>query len=273
MEQTAPRSRHERLWVVVWAATAVAMPVQAGELAFAYADAAGKQLLAPRDLAAAARVQQALCPGNELVAVKFIKTQAGDARRDNGRASSENFRWQAGQLFGLVDTELSEGDTCLLAPPEFFRASEPLPFEPLLAREDQRDECSEAVRGRVASARKRPLAGCWPVATIGDEDGVYVVLFERRGPDALAALVLDRGGRLAFRDYPGNTQDETSVWRVDDGGVFDPGTFDILFVIEGPQGVELGVEWAGAEGANVTLMQADGAMLRERLRAYFYRAP
>ena len=251
----------------------VAVPVQAGELAFAYANAAGKQLLAPRELAGAPRVQQALCPGNELLAVKFIKTQTGDAGRDTGRASLENFTRQAGQRFGLVDGEVSGGDVCLLAPPEFFRAREPLPVEPLLAREDQRDECGETLRDRIAAARKRPLTGCWPVAVIGDEDGAYVVLFERRGPDALAALVLDRGGRLAFRDYPGNTTDESSVWRVDDGGVFDPGAFDVLFVIEGPQGVELGVEWAGAEGANVVLLQVDGALLRERLAAYFYRAP
>ncbi len=255
------------------AATAIAVPAQAGELAFAYADATGKQLLAPRELAAGPRVQQALCPGNELLTIKFVKTQAGDAGRDSGRASSENFTRQAGQLFGLTDGEVSEGDACLLAPPEFFRAREPLPFDPLLAREDQSDECGAALRGRIASARKRPLAGCWPVAAIGDDEGVYVVLFERRGPDVLAALVLDRGGRLAFRDYPGNARDESSVWRVDDDGVFDPGAFDILFVIEGPQGVELGVEWAGAEGANLTLLQADGALLRERLAAYFYRAP
>ncbi|MCK7580209.1 MAG: hypothetical protein MZV65_34175 [Chromatiales bacterium] len=208
-----------------------------------------------------------------MLTVRFAGIQAGDARRDSGRASSQNFARQAGQLLSLTDGEVSGDDICLLAPPEFFRAREPLPYEPLLAREDQGDECSAPLRGRIAEARKRPLAGCWPVAVIGDEDGAYVVLFERRGPDSLAALVLDRGGRLAFRDYPGNAQDESSVWRVDDGGVFDPGAFDILFVIEGPQGVELGVEWAGAEGANVALLQADGALLRERLAAYFYRAP
>lgn len=273
MEQTVAKSRHGWLQVAALVAVTVALPVQAGELAYAYADASGKQLLAPRELAAAARVQQALCPGNELLTVQFTGIQAGDAKRDTGRASSQNFARQAGQLFGLTDGEVTDGDICLLAPPEFFRAREPLPVEPLLAREDQGDECSETLRGRIAAARKRPLAGCWPVAVIGDEDGAYVVLFERRGPDALAALVLDRGGRLAFRDYPGNTTDASSVWRVDDGGVFDPGAFDILFVIEGPQGVELGVEWAGAEGANVTLLQADGALLRERLAAYFYRAP
>lgn len=259
--------------IVALAAVAAVVPAQAGELAFAYADAGGKRLLAPREMTSAPRVEQALCPGNELLAVRFARTQAGDAARDTGRASSGNFARQAGQLFGITDGEVSEGDVCLLAPPEFFRAREPLPFEPLLAREDRRDECTEPLRGRIAEARKRPLAGCWPVAVIGDEDGAYAVLFERRGPDALAALVLDRAGRLAFRDYPGNTRDETSIWRVDDGGVFDPGAFDILFVIEGPQGVELGVEWAGAEGANVTLLQADGALLRERLAAYFYRAP
>lgn len=273
MEQTVPVSRPRWLGLAVVAATVVAVPVQAGELAFAYADAAGKQLLAPRELAGAPRVQQALCPGNELLALKFIKTQTGDTGRDTGRASSENFTRQAGQRFSLVDGKVAEGDVCLLAPPAFFRTREPLPYEPLLAREDQRDACSEAVRGRIASARKRALAGCWPVATIGDDEGVYAVLFERRGADVLAALVLDGGGRLAFRDYPGNTRDETSVWRVDDGGVFDPGAFDILFVIEGREGVELGVEWAGTEGANVTLLQADGALLRERLAAYFYRAP
>lgn len=273
MEQSATSRRPGWMQVALLAAVVVAVPAQAGELAFAYADAGGKQLLAPTGLTGTARVQQALCPGNELVTVRFIKSQAGDTRRDTGRATSGNFAAQPGQLFGLVDSEVSESDVCLLAPPEFFRVREPLPYEPLLAREDQRDECSKALRDRVAAAHKRPLAGCWPVAVVGDEDGVYAVLFERRGPDMLAALVLDRGGRLASRDYPGRSGDETSVWRVDDGGVFDPGAFDVLFVIAGPQGVELGVEWAGAEGANVALLQADGALLRERLTGYFYRAP
>ncbi|MCK7580210.1 MAG: hypothetical protein MZV65_34180 [Chromatiales bacterium] len=49
MEQPVTKSRHGRMRVAALAAVAVALPVQAGELAYAYADASGKQLLAPRE--------------------------------------------------------------------------------------------------------------------------------------------------------------------------------------------------------------------------------
>lgn len=271
-EQDCRSGRH---WLrqVAWPVLAVALPAQAGELAFAYADAAGKRLLAPVELAAPARIRQALCPGNELVAVRFLGTQAADPRRDSGRAAAANFAHQAGQLFALVANEVAANDTCLLAPPEFFRVRGLLAYEARLAREDQREECSEVLQGRIAAARQRALAGCWPLATIGGQDGVYAVLFEARANERLAALVLDRGARLAFEDYPGDARHLSSVWRVDDGGEFEPGAFDILFIVEGPAGVELGVEWVGVEGASVRLLQVDGARFRARLAGYFYRAP
>lgn len=250
----------------------LAATARAGEIGFAYADASGQRLLAPPDLAAPQAIRQALCPGNELVNVRFLRTQTGDRKRSPGRDAAEDSAHQPGQVFTLTDSEIGESDACLVAPAEFFRAREPLPLETRLAREEERDACSEVLRGRVASARARPVAGCWPLADLDEQDSVYVLVFVGRGADRLAALVLDHGGQLTFHDYPARAADRSSALRADDGS-FDPGAFDVLFAVEGPQGIELGVEWLGPEGSNLQLLQAVGARFRERLAAYFHRAP
>lgn len=255
------------------AALAAAGGVRA-DIGFAYADRGGTRLHGRADLPNPAGIAYALCPGNELRPARFVARQKGDPDRDSGRELADNFDFQAGTVFRVEGAKVPENSACLLAPKAYLDKRQRMSLARLYAQADERDACSAELRKRIGMAHQRSVTSCWPVARLGEREGVYAVVFERRGKEALAALVLDADQRLHFMDYPGNAEDESSVWRVDDGGEFDPGAFDILFALRGPQGIEIGVEWLGAEGASLNMLRADGGdRLREVLEDYFYRSP
>lgn len=264
---------HRLLLVLLTLAGLTAASGARADIGFAYADRTGTRLLGPADLPNPTGIARALCPGNDLRPVRFIAVQKGDEKRDSGRQLAENFDFEAGTVFRVEGGEIPENNACLLAPKTYLDPRPRTPLTRLYATPDERGGCGEELRKRIGAAHRRAVTACWPLARLEKREGVYAVVFERRGKEALAALVLDADQHLRFMDYPGNAEDESSVWRVDDGGEFDPGAFDILFALRGPQGIEIGVEWRGAEGASLRVLRADGDQLREVVEDYFYRSP
>jgi hypothetical protein len=101
------------------------------------------------------------------------------------------------------------------------------------------------------------------------------VEFEPLGRDALASLALADGDRATFADYPAEYREPgASVWRVDDGGELSPEAFEIVFALQRGAWTALGVSWAGAEGASMTVSISErGEPFREVLNEYWYQAP
>lgn len=231
------------------------------------------RLLARADLGNPQNITHALCPGNDLRPAKFMGRQSGNPERDSGRDLADNFDFQSGNVFRLSTGEVAENGACLIVPKPYFDQRRLVPLDRLHARQEEGNACREALRARISKARQRKVSACWPLARLAEREAIFAVVFEHRGSDALAALVLDVDQQLRFMDYRGNATDESSVWRVDDGGQFYPDAFDILFALQGQEGLEIGVEWQGAEGSSLHVLRADGDRLHEVLEGYFYRSP
>ncbi len=81
------------------------------------------------------------------------------------------------------------------------------------------DGCLASQRVQYSRARSRAVVHCWTVARVGADRAIALLEFERRGKDALAALVLFDPQHPVFADYPAEFRnDESDLWRVDDGG-------------------------------------------------------
>jgi len=89
----------------------------------------------------------------------------------------------------------------------------------------------------------------------------------------LVSLVLIRTESLAFEDYIGDRSEEGSVWRVDDGGAFNPHEFRIIAAFDSVGSLSIARSWAGQEGDNAVLYSVAGKQLVPILTAYRYWAP
>ena len=63
---------------------------------------------------------------------------------------------------------------------------------------------------------------------------------------------------VLISDYPAESNDPSSVWRVDDDGKLPPEDFHVLFVIEGRSETFMAIGWDGEEGQNINLLRSMG---------------
>lgn len=134
-------------------------------------------------------------------------------------------------------------------------------------------DCLPAHAARLASAKRRQVIHCWHIAATPTHRDVLAVQFVSIDTNALASLAVVGDGSLVFKDFPAVYSEETT-WRVDDGGVFSPKDFDILFVAEMPYGYVMAIAWAGAEGESCELLLADSpGAFRTLTTGYRYWAP
>jgi hypothetical protein len=82
--------------------------------------------------------------------------------------------------------------------------------------------------------------------------------------------VLITKDRIVFEDYKGSTTGTDSIWRVDDGGIFNPRDFEIVAAFRSPHGYELVRAWAGPEGESTVLLREEGAVFSNVLTQYRY---
>jgi hypothetical protein len=243
---------------------------------FAFANRTGQKLMGLDPLPHPERITRALCEGNRLLETRFTADQKGDPKKDLGRESSYNFDNMSGQVFRVERDPGEDDGSCFLAPGAFLAPRHLVPFARRIVEAAAKDACGAATSGRLAEAKGRPVKGCRPLYNIEGYGRFLAVEYELKGKDALAALVLENKDRLIFEDLPGNPDGgEESVWRVDDGGVFDPDGFEVLFVLATQDGsqIEIGYSWLGGEGASLNLIRSSGGKFVEVKNGYRYLAP
>lgn len=238
----------------------------AGGEAFSFADGSGTRLLA---LSAISRPQdpyRAVCPGGRALPVKFVKRTPASAN-DTGRATAANFEHYPGDLFRIIGGRTRADATCLLIPEGSLGKRAIVRSTPL-----GNETCNPALAKEVAIQKGRTVARCWRKMLLAPGEELALVLFEGEGKGALASLVLRAPQQMAFMDFPGQ-DDANSTWRVDDGGMLRPDDFDVLFVMDDGGTREVAVSWAGAEGASLQLLRLEGTGFRPLLRGYRYWMP
>ncbi len=237
------------------------------DLVFAFSNEKGDQLLALTPLAAPAELTKVSCDG-KLLAIKHLAEQP-EGPNNNGRQTARNFTQVGGSLFKIVSGNVSADALCLLGTEAAFAARKLFAVTPSDAPCDEKAAALAAKLGGKRKVTKCLVTGSFPGGRL---------LFAAYAPSGLNALVatlvaLDSGA-VGSRRFPAKlAKDAPSCWRVDDGCVFDPASYRVLFAMNGPAGWELVAAWGGAESQNAELLRLKASALAPAVTASRYWSP
>ena len=238
-------------------------------IAFAFANPDGSRLLATADISAPDVLRTGLCAGGRRVTVQFEGRQS-ESKNSTGRQTHDNFANTAGAVFRIVGARLNTGTTCLLADDSFLANTTIV----ALQRPARNARCSKGLYPHFQSAKSRPVVACWPIGESSSGVQIAVIEFARRLSHALASLVVIDGDRRVYVDYPAEFRGPgADLWRADDGGEVHPESFEAVFLLKRGTAYWMAIDWAGAEGNNLSLQIADGDEFKEMLTEYWYRSP
>jgi hypothetical protein len=252
---------------------------------FAFASSAGTELLtlggdSVEATDAGSDLRWAVCRGAKRVRVAHVRTQEEDAG-SSGRQTAGNFARTAGEVYAGDGRDLEPNGTCFLTADSVLAAS----VAPYTAVPKPVD-CTNLQSYAISARNGRKVESCVEIGRLGEGNSVIATQLSVRDSTALASLVLFRYASPADRDagrparilffdqlaaYRGPGED---IWRVDDGGRFDPSAFEILFAGQLRGTVFLALTWAGAEGESDNFLVADSLdAFRVAKSAYRYWSP
>ena len=237
---------------------------------FAFPDPSGRRLLATAGLEQPERLKVALCSSGERLAVQFAQNQKASDPAASGQIPA-NFDRTAGFVFTVAGDGAVKPDATCFLPYEALSESQVL----ALQTPGSANGCLSSQRLEYSRARRRVVSHCWTIARVGADRAIALLEFERRGKDALAALVVVDPQHAVFADYPAEFQNEgADLWRVDDGGKLSSEGFQIVCVLFTKAGYALGVVWHGAEGRSLQLWtEAEGGRFVKVINDYWYHSP
>ncbi|AIQ52233.1 hypothetical protein [Paenibacillus sp. FSL R7-0331] len=233
---------------------------------FGFAGEAGRQILVTREADGEEGKMQALDTAigssGQVLKVRFAEWQRGNDQ-NNGRELAVNLPNISGYVFTADGDAAVPDETYYLVNSSAFNLEALIPVEPEPAESEQLPE-ADPVRKSITDAKHREIYSAWKLASLQPGRELYLIQFVRQNKDMLFSLVLEEAGKLSFMDYPAEiTDNEYSVWRVDDGGEVIPQMFSLLFAARTADGLLLGVNWLGAEGINSFFLEQTGDAFKE----------
>lgn len=244
-------------------------PLKLDEGTFALTDSGGIELIALDTLSAPAQIRSTVCSGARVLPVSSVRYQAGQRDSARGRETAATFRYLTGHVYHVIRGSAPADAACYLSSDSALVAGV-VPAGPATS-----GGCDSTLAAAMAAAKDRAVAHCWTLAVSGPHVTVTAAQFANRDTSALASLVVIDHGKFLFEDFPATYRGpEKDVWRVDDGGVFSPEGFQVLFLAR-VRGVDImGLTWAGSEGENAYLLVADSAAaFRTLTHSYRYWVP
>ena len=234
---------------------------------FGLPDQRGGRLLQMTAQARPELLKTALCGNDRRVAVQFDRRQ--NEGTHDGRQTGRNFDKLAGSVYTVLGTNVDPAAACFLPSEAMLAGSVILSVAP----PDGPGVCVQ--RERFATLRDRPVVQCWPLARLTPDKQVALLEFERRGKDALAAIVVVDGSRTMFADVPTEFRGAgEDLWRVDDRGVLTPDGLRIVCALQRGGWLALGTAWQGAEGRLLSLwISQESDRLTKVINDYWYQAP
>ncbi len=209
----------------------------------------------------------AVLPTGEVIDLESMGYR-GMGSEDNYRQTAYNFPNLPGYLFRIPDGKITAGETVLLVDTGFLGERTLLtvtghPPAPL----------KDDIVAWIEEVSSSPVAESWNLATIEGGISVVMVRFEPGDSTNVACLVLIDGERMVFEEYIGGPMNNITVWRADDGGVFDAANFDVIAAFRTSDGIEIVRTWSGPEGESAAFLEENGQIFREVLGGYRYWAP
>lgn len=240
-----------------------ALPQVSPAGSFAFADETGGRLLSLDTNATPQSFTAAVCGGGRYH-VRYIGFQ--NARPDTSRRSrAADFANQDGQLFQLQGQTAAPGETC------FVTSTALADHVAMPVRSIKPAVCSDNSVAALARIAGREVLNCWQLAEISGGMHYLAAHFANADTTALAALALVQDSVRLYYPLVGRyVKPGEDVWRVDDGGVFDPESIRLLFIARLPQGHAAAILWGGAEGELAQLVVSDST-LQARVVASGYR--
>ena len=214
----------------------------------------------PPQLLFAAHSNGSLCE------VSFITSQKS-SETHSGRDIPENFAKMSGPVYKSATNCLLSGETTFVVSRSFLKSNKPLQIKALRRQLD-----GQAIR-RIEAAKGFKTRTHWKIAEIPKIGDVALLIFEPRNDTILLTLALISETQLVFQDYPGDVNDESTTWRVDDGGEFDARAFNIIAAFESKEGVTLVTTWSAFEGESASVLLQKGNNFFRIGDAYRYWAP
>ena len=231
---------------------------------FGLSNAKGSQVIIYDNNTNAPNQLYAVLPSGEKCLLNFVEKRTRKPA-DNGRQTANNFDNLGGVVFQTSNKCLNGDQTIVLINPVFLDKHKPIPIAPLASSPLKKTDIS-----RVEAARKIKIKSSWNLASLSSDTLIALIQFFPQENSNIASLALITKEHIVFEDYKGNTKVTNSVWRVDDGGIFNPDDFEILAAFQSPYGYELVRAWAGPEGETSVLLREDGAIFLKVLTQYRY---
>jgi len=179
--------------------------------------------------------------------LKDMGHQRADAGWD-GRQTARNFAKVGGHLFRVADQVVEPNRTYLVVTKQFLSNHTPIAVTSEICSEMDSLEAS-----MVPHPQNRRIIKAWSLASL-DGRSLNAVLFDGRPP--LAALVVaDWDSAISERFVGEPNDDSSSVWRVDDGGVFNGCGLAIVAAFKSNGRLEIARTWAAFEGENEVFLQ------------------
>jgi len=220
------------------------------ENTYGFADKTGKYILSFENMDVA-DLDKAIGKDGRPLNIKFVKKQP-QGSRDDGSQSANNFNNVQGLLYEVVGGNAQPNETYYLVNSDNFNVASLLQVKP-----EVKEGADVAVKKKIEETKAQKIDKIWKMASIAPERDVYLVQFQKQGKKITASLVLVEGEGIASKDFTAD-YDPISTWRVDDGGEIVPEMFSFLFAASSPEGIVLGVAWAGAEGENGYIFKQSG---------------
>jgi hypothetical protein len=195
-------------------------------------------------------INKAIGENGNLLTIKYLRRQEKN-EKDNGRLTAQNFDNLAGYIFEITQGTAKQNETYYLINDKFNAKSI------LDSQKGNQAEIDAAAKEEIEKIKGRKVKSSWEIGVVGLEKTIYLILFERENDDMLASIVMKTPRKFVFKDYPAK-YNESSTWRVDDGGSIYPDLFSILFASQTESGIVLGIKWAGAEGEVTTIFVENG---------------
>lgn len=233
-------------------ATAPTQPQNTSDeiLTFGFSNENGTKILAFEEGITGKSINKVIDNQGNVSDVTFESSQKGSESGVN--LVSTNFKNCAGHVMSLPNNKkVSTDQSVVLFNDAFLNTRQPVIVKSLPTPKS----IDSANKIKIEAEHKRKIKEGWKIADVGSESA-FIVIFEKKQDSVLASLVMG-GKTYIFKDYPAK-YDEGSTWRVDDGGQFPNDAIKIIGAFMNSKNeLEIIIDWAGAEGANIEYAKAN----------------
>ncbi len=219
-------------------------------ISFGFGNEAGTKILAFEEGTNGKKLSKIIDGEGNLAEVSFDASQKGNESGIN--LVSSNFKNCFGEVMSILNSKKVNTDQSVVLFNNAFLTTRQVIHAKTLASPKGIDASNKS---KIETERKRKIKEGWKIADLG-HNNTFIVVFEKKQDSVLASLVIGDKSYI-YKDYPAK-YDEGSTWRVDDGGQFPKDAIKIIGAFRNSKNeLEIVIDWAGPEGANIEYAKAN----------------